>query len=86
MIASRDYIIYADQTRIGFSYNFLRIYLIFRIFVQAVGAKSRGPNNQNASCTHRAREAARYLANRGHIGIRSTMNNKLNANNQQQQQ
>ena len=29
MIASRDYIIYADQTRISFSYNFLRIYLIF---------------------------------------------------------
>ena len=26
---------------------------------------------------HRAREVARYLANRGHIGIRSTMNNKL---------
>ena len=47
--------------------------------VQAVGAKSRGPNNQNASCTHHAREVARYLANRGHIGIRSTMNNKLNA-------
>ena len=29
MITSRDYIIYADQTRISFSYNFLRIYLIF---------------------------------------------------------
>ena len=29
MIASRDYIIYADQTRISFSYNFFSIYLIF---------------------------------------------------------
>ena len=54
--------------------------MLFDLFlypgVQAVGAKSRGPNNQNASCTHRAREVARYLANRGHIGIGSTMNNK----------
>ena len=47
--------------------------------IRAVGAKSRVPNNQNASYTHRAREVARCLANRGHIGIRSTMNNKLNA-------
>ena len=47
--------------------------------VQAVGAKSRVPNNQNANCTHSARAVARYLANRGHIGLRRTMNNKLNA-------
>ena len=53
---------------------FLELLRVIRpLFVpghKALGAKSRVPNNQNASYMHRAREVARYLVNRGHIGIR----------------
>ena len=41
--------------------------------------KAEYQTTKNESHTHRAREVARYLANVGHIGIRSTMNNKINA-------